>query len=69
MMDILKGILVVLLLVAVIALGIMGVAIAAIVGLVVQAAMIGAPFILAVILAVRDWWIIRQLKKSQHKKV
>lgn len=69
MMDFLKGICVVLLGLLVIVLGVLGVFLASIVGMVIQAALIGAPFILAVVLAIRDWWFIRQLKKSQRKKV
>lgn len=68
MMDFLKGILVVLLVIAVVIIGVLGVLLSAIVGVIVHAAMLGAPFILAVILAVRDWWFMRQWKKSQRDR-
>lgn len=56
-------------LLGVLALGglIIGGIIAAFIGLVIHLALFALPFIIIAVVALRDWWIIRQLKKHKPK--
>lgn len=44
------------------------VAVAAVVGLIVHLALFGAPFIMLIVVAVRDWYIAREMRKASKRK-
>lgn len=64
MKDILRILVGIVVVLATVCVGVLGVILAAIVGVILHLALFAAPFIMVVVIAIRDWWVYRASQKK-----